>query len=525
MTPATPAATSAGHRITEELLRELASHVHTSGTGQAGVYEVFTGAPLLNLPQAEPGDVADLVGQARLAQKEWGAWPFRRRARVIAKYLELARDHSAILLDLIQAETGKGRWEAFIEFLEPNLTLSYYLRHGRSILAETGRESMVPLLVSTTEVHHPVGVVGVITPWNFPYALGLSDSLTALLAGNAVILKPDEQTSLDALYAATLLEQAGLPEHCLQILVGPGHTVGAELVEHVDYLAFTGSVTTGRHVNEQLAGRLVGCSLELGGKNPMLVLDDADLAKVAQSALQACFMHAGQVCMAIEKILVPHTSLDRFLDLFARETEQLTYSTGYDFTGTLGSLTGPAQLAKVETMVADALTKGATLVTGGRSRPDLGPYYYEPTILTDVTPAMALYHEEVFGPVVAVSGYDTVDDAVDLANAGEMGLNASIHGRDLAVAQRIARRIRAGTVNINEGFGAAYGSIGATAGGMGQSGLGRRHGPTGLLKYTEPQTIAVQRLSLQAPPQWMRRQVTTAIAKRAYGTLNRFGLR
>ncbi|MFX0578896.1 succinic semialdehyde dehydrogenase [Nocardia nepalensis] len=513
------------HPLPQQLLATLASRVVGSAYGTVAVTEVFTGATIIDLPVADMADVAGLVDRARRAQSAWGRAPFGDRAHVISKYLGLARTNKDTMLDLIQAETGKGRWEAFIEFLEPNLTLSYYLRHGKAMLAPARRESMVPLLVSTTEERHPVGVVGVIAPWNFPYAIGISDTLTALLAGNAVILKPDVQTSLDALFAASLLEQAGLPADVLQVLVGPGETVGAELVDHADYIAFTGSVATGRVVSQQISSRLVGCSLELGGKNSMIVLDDTELTDVAKSALRACFMHAGQVCMAIEKILVPQASLSRFLDLFRLAIEQLTFTNSYDFNGTLGSLTSAAQLSKVDGLVQDAVARGAVVVTGGMRRPELGPYFFEPTILTGVTSDMALYRDEVFGPVVAVFGYNTVDEAVRLANDGPFGLNASVYGRDIKRAQQVARRIRAGTVNINEGFAAAYGSIGASAGGMGESGLGRRHGSEGLLKYTEPQTIAVQRLALQSPPDWLRRDATTTVAGHVYGLLNRLGLR
>lgn len=512
------------HPIPQDLLDTLAARVSSTGTTSVAVEEVFTGATMIELRQASEGDVAHVVARALSAQHHWAATSFRERANVVADCLALVRGNRDTMLDLIQAETGKGRWEAFIELLEPNLTLSHYLRHGEKLLAPARRESMVPLLVNATQVHHPVGVVGVIAPWNFPYALGISDSLTALLAGNAVVLKPDTQTSLNALYLASLLEESGLPAGVFQVLVGPGD-IGAALVDNVDYVAFTGSAATGRKVASRAGERLIGCSLELGGKNAMIVLDDADLDSVAHDALRACFMNAGEVCMAIEKIFVPRKSLREFIDAFSSATDEISYANSYTYAGTFGSLTNATQLAKVDGLVQRAVAQGATVVRGAKARPDLGPYFYEPTILTDVTFEMDLYLQEVFGPVVAVFAYDTVDEAVALANHGEFGLNASVYGRNTKRAQQIATRIRAGTVNVNEGFAAAYGSIGASSGGMGNSGIGRRHGPEGLLKYTEPQTIAVQHIAIQDPPSWLPLDITAVVASSAYGLLNRLGIR
>lgn len=514
----------APHPISTSLLQTLAAGVRSTGSDTVAVEEVFTGTTMINLRCADVDDVDDFVVRARNAQPAWAARPFRDRAKIVADCLAQVRRNRNTMLDLIQAETGKGRWDAFIELLEPNLTLSYYLRHGAKLLAPSRRESMAPFVVKTVQSQHPVGVVGVIAPWNFPYALGISDSMTALLAGNAVVLKPDPQTSLNALYLASMLQRAGLPADVFQVLVGPGE-VGAALVDHVDYVAFTGSAVTGREVARRAGERLVGCSLELGGKNAMIVLEDADLETVAHDALRACFMNAGEVCMAIEKIFVPQPALESFLDLFTVATDGLEYAAGYDFSGTFGSLTNKAQLTKVEGFVRRAVQEGARVVRGGIARPDIGPYFYEPTILVDVAVGMEIYLEEVFGPVVSVFGYDTVGEAIELANHGDFGLNASVYGRNIKQAKSVAARIRAGTVNINEGFAAAYGSIGAAAGGVGQSGVGRRHGPEGLLKYTEAQTVAMQHFALQEPPAWLPRNLTSAVATHAYGLLNRLSIR
>ncbi len=493
-------------KLSAELLNRLGSRVNSTTGERAGVEEVLTGVPFTDLPVSSVDDVDAVIAVARAAQTGWAATPYRKRAAVIRKFTSLLRAETDTMLDLLQAETGKSRWDAFIELLEPSLTLGYYVREGASILRDHSREPMMPMFVDTVEVRHPKGVVGVVAPWNFPLAIGISDAVTAVIAGNAVVLKPCTQTALSSLFAAELLERAGLPEGVFQVVIGRGTVVGSALIDRADYIAFTGSSDTGTTVARQSADRLIGCTLELGGKNSMIVLDDADLDTAAAGAVRGCFFHAGQVCMAIEKILVPASQLDEFVRAFATATADIDYATTYTYDGKMGSLTNRQQLETVVRYVDDAISKGANIVAGGRARPDIGPYFYEPTILTGVTPDMALYSEEVFGPVVAIYGYDTEADAIALANDGEYGLHASIFTSDTKRARDLGRSIRAGTVNINEGLAAAYGSMGAPAGGMGKSGLGRRHGTEGILKYTDAQTISIQRAALQAPFDWVPRK-------------------
>lgn len=489
--------------ISAALIERLVGGVSASGTETFTAIEVFSGAPLAELPQSSIDDVSAAVARARAAQPAWQALGTRARTAIVRKFLTLLRSETETVLDLLQAETGKARWDAVIECLEPSLTLGYYTRKGASILRDRRREGMVPMFVRTIERRQPKGVVGVIAPWNYPFALAVSDAVTAVIAGNTVVLKPDNQTALTTLFAAELLAKAGLPPDILQIVAGDGETVGRALVDRADYVAFTGSTRTGFDVAQRTASRLVGCTLELGGKNSMLILEDANVSKAVAGAIAACFMHAGQVCMAIEKIVVHRSIYDQFLAAFSSATASLELANSYDFVGDVGSLTSLRHLGVVESFLDDAKVRGASVVVGGRSRPDVGPMFFEPTILTGVTEEMRCATEEVFGPVVAIYPFDSEDEAVAMANAGEFGLNASIYTRDTRRGRAIATKLRAGTVNINEGLAAAYGSMGATAGGMGKSGLGRRHGPEGLLKYTEAQTIAVQSFALQAPPQWV----------------------
>jgi len=285
--------------------------------------------------------------------------------------------------------------------------------------------------------------------------------------------------------------------------VGAPAEIGDPLLENADYVAFTGSTRGGRAIAEKVAPRLVGYSLELGGKNPMIVLEDADVERTARGALRACFTNAGQLCISIERLYVHEKIYDRFVPRFVEQVKAMKLGAGLDYEADMGSLTYPRQLEVVSRHVEQALKEGATLLAGGKARPDIGPLFYEPTVLTNVTGDMELCANETFGPVVSVYKFSDEDEVVRLANDTAYGLNASIWTRNVARGRRLAARINAGTVNINEGYGAAFASYDAPMGGMKQSGLGRRHGAEGILKYTEPQTVASQHLVELAPPPFL----------------------
>lgn len=346
----------------------------------------------------------------------------------------------------------------------------------------------------------PVGVVGVIAPWNYPMVLSIGDSIPALIAGNAVVLKPDSQTPYCSLANAELLYQAGLPRDVFAVVPGPGSVVGTAIVNNCDYLMFTGSTATGRKLAEQCGRRLIGFSAELGGKNAMIVTAGADLEKVAKAATRACFSNAGQLCISIERIYVERSVAAEFTAAFAAAVEAMTVGPAYDFSREMGSLISDDQVKTMTDHVDDAKLKGATVVAGGNPRPDLGPRFFEPTVLTGVSEEMVCCRDETFGPLVSIYPVADVDEAVARANDTEYGLNASVWAGSQAEGEQIAARLRTGTVNVDEGYAPAFGSTAAPMGGMGASGVGRRHGAEGLLKYTEPQTVATQRvLSLDAP--------------------------
>ncbi|HEX6419281.1 MAG TPA: succinic semialdehyde dehydrogenase [Acidimicrobiales bacterium] len=474
-------------------LDRLAARVATpAGRERAAVVSPLTGEAIGEVPVGTADDVAAAVARARDVQRRWAEVPPRQRAAVLLRYHDLVLDRQDELMDLIQAENGKARVWAFEEIMDQAVTARYYARLAPRALRPQRRLSPAPGLVSTREQYVPKGVIGVIAPWNYPLVLAVSDALAALVAGNGAVVKPDSQTPFTALRAFELLEEAGLPEGLVQIVTGPGRSVGSAIVDAADYVMFTGSTATGRAVAERAGRRLIGMSAELGGKNAMVITDDVDVDRAAEGAVVAAFANTGQLCISIERIYVAEPVAEAFLDRLGARTAALRLGAEQDFGPEVGALASPAQLDKVRAHVEDALAKGARLVAGGRHRPDIGPLFYEPTVLTGVTTGMDLYRDETFGPVVAVYPVASDDEAVAAANDTEYGLNASVYCGDTGRGRAVAARLMAGTVNVNDGYSAAWGSVDAPMGGMKASGVGRRHGREGLLKYTESRTVAVR---------------------------------
>ena len=471
---------------------ELTSRVATGGP-PVELTAPFTGRPIAALPQCDDAGAREAFARARHAQAGWAARPIAERQRVLARLHDLVLRHQREALDLIQVESGKARLDAFDEVGSTALVASYYAKHSARTLATQRKPGALPILTSAVEVHHPKGVVGVISPWNYPLALTAMDVLPALAAGNAVVQKPDNQTALSALWLHELAERAGLPADVWQVVLGRGSRIGDALVEEADHLCFTGSTPTGQRLAAKLAPRLTGYSLELGGKNPMIVLPDADVGKAAANAVTACFSSAGQLCVSVERIYVHEDIRDEFTREFVARAGALRLGAGLDYRAEMGSLTNADQLETVTTHVADARAAGATVLTGGRARPDLGPLFYEPTVLTGMTERAAAFREETFGPVVSLYGYRRVDEAIERANDTRFGLNASVWCGNRQAGRAVAARLRAGTVNVNEGYAATFGSVAVPMGGMKDSGFGRRNGTAGILRYTDTQSVAVQR--------------------------------
>lgn len=481
--------------VTHSLLVSLAARVPTAGDRQGRpIVAPFTDTELVTVPDATPVDVMNAVDRARVAQQDWARRPLASRMAILSRFHDLVIDHDDIALDIIQLEAGKARIPSAEEVYDTVATTHYYLKTAPGLLRRRRRAVSFPGFTTTYEYQHPVGVVGGISPWNFPFTLAISDVIPALLAGNAVVVKPDEKTPLSALYAHALLEEAGLPPDVLQIVTGPGEVLGPPLIDAVDYVMFTGSTAVGRLVAGRAAERLIGSSLELGGKNASLVLADADLDKTIPGISRAVYANGGQLCIAVERIYVDETIRQEFTDRFVEHTRGLEMTTAFDFSSSLSSMITREHMDAVHAHVEDAVANGATLLTGGKPRPDIGPYFYEPTVLTDVDDAMDLCRAETFGPVVSIYGFEDVESAIAMANDSEFGLNFSVWTRDTGRGVDIASRLAAGTVGVNDGYAAAWSSYDAPMGGMKASGLGRRHGAAGLLKFTESQTVSVQKI-------------------------------
>lgn len=475
-------------------MESLLARLEGVGVGETfSVVSPFDETEIARVPLATEADVGAAVVRAREAQNSWAAMPVRERTKVLSRFHDLLIDNADIAMDLVQLEAGKARSPAFEEVYDTVATTHYYTKVGPGLLRTRRRAVSFPGVTTAYELRHPVGVVGCISPWNFPFTLSISDIVPALLAGNGVVVKPDEKTPLSALYGATLLERAGLPPGLLQVVTGPGETLGSPLIEAVDFVMFTGSTSVGRHVAEQAARRLIGSSMELGGKNTAIVLADADLDKTVPGLARAVFANGGQLCIAMERIHVDERIRAEFTARFVEHTQRLPMTKAFDYSSALSSMITRDHLEKVDGQVQDAVSKGATLLTGGKTRPDVGPLFYEPTVLTDVDDAMDLCRGETFGPVVSIYGFDSVEEAVQMANDSEFGLNYSVWTEDTRRGVEIASRLEAGTVGVNDGYAAVWSSFDAPMGGMKSSGLGRRHGSAGLLKYTESQSIAVQK--------------------------------
>ena len=355
---------------------------------------------------------------------------------------------------------------------------------------------MLPGLTKTVVRYQPKGVVGVISPWNYPMTLAVSDAIAALLAGNAVVLKPDSQTPYCALACVELLYKAGLPRDLFAVVPGPGSVVGTAMVENTDYLMFTGSTATGQLLAEQAGRRLIGFSAELGGKNPMIVAAGARparghrrrCARVLLQLRSAVHLHRAHLRRRVHR--TPSSSA-----CSVSASRKMNLAAGYEFGIEMGSLVSEAQVKAVSAHVDDAVVKGATVIAGGKARPDIGPLFYEPTVLTGVPEDAECYRDETFGPLVSIypvdgrrRGHRCAPTTPSTASTPACGRQARLQG------EAIAARIHAGTVNVDEGYAPTWGSTAAPMGGMGVSGVGRRHGAEGLIKYTEPQTVATTRV-------------------------------
>ncbi len=491
----------ATYALDQAMVRGLTARLAASSGTTTTLDSPATGQPLGVIPISTPEDVEAAFTTARLVAARWAQSSYKERSAAVLRLHDLILQRRDEIMDLICWESGKARIHAFDEPLHVALTARYYARTLKRHLEPKKRAGVVPILTQIEEHRMPKGVVAIISPWNYPFTMALVDGIAAIAAGNAVISKPDHHTPLSALLGLELIEEAGFPTGLWQMVAGQGRVLGTPMIANADYVCFTGSTATGKAIAGQCAERLIGCSLELGGKNPILVLRDADLDRAAEGAVRAAFSNGGQLCVSTERLYVDQEIHDEFVAKFVERTKAMVLGASHEWGIDMGSLISAEQLATVDEHVKDAVKHGARVLAGGKARPDLGPYFYEPTILDGVTSAMACHGDETFGPVISVYPFTTEEEAIALANEGEYGLNAAVYSRDVARAKRVATRIHCGTVNVNEAFGATFASIDAPMGGMRSSGLGRRQGAEGIHRYTEVQSVATMYL-LRLGPHW-----------------------
>ncbi len=451
-----------------------------------------TGETVATVPDLSAAEVAEMAARGRAAQPEWEAYGFDGRARVMLRAQKWVMDNAPRIVDTIVSETGKTFEDAELaEIGYAGNAFGFWAKNGAKYLEDDYVKSSQVLVKGKKLIHRyrPLGLIGVIGPWNYPLTNSFGDCIPALMAGNSVILKPSEVTPLTSMLLAEGMRECGLPENVLQIATGRGET-GAALIEHVDMIMFTGSTKTGRKVAEAAARRLIPSSLELGGKDPMIVLSDADLERAANFATYYSMQNAGQTCISIERVYVEEPVYDEFVAKVSEKVRELRVGKP-EGPGSVevGAITFPPQLDTIKDHVDDAVQKGARVLAGGSQAAGAGRFF-EPTVLVDVDHTMKCMTEETFGPTLPIMKVSDADEAVRLANDTPYGLGASVFSKNAERGEAIARRLEAGAANVNDAM-INYTVLELPMGGAKESGLGTRHGAGGIRKYCSQQAIVV----------------------------------
>lgn len=457
---------------------------------------------ITEVPVASVAEVAVAVARARIAQAAWQQTGFSERAKLLYRLRDLLIDEADRLADILTAETGRPRAEVFgNEIFYLCNAIGLWAKKAEKYLRPERIKPHFPLLKAkkVLSTYTPRGVIGIISPWNFPLTLTLGEALPALMAGNAVIIKPSELTPLSADFGAEIAAKAGLPENLLQVTVGYGE-IGEALVDQVDMIAFTGSVDTGKRVMQRAAARLIPVSLELGGKDPMIVLKDADLDRAASACVWGALMNSGQVCTSIERVYVEDPVYQAFVDRVVAKVRAIRQGPSQQEVD-IGCTASEKQLKTITAHVDEALSLGAQALTGGRRNPGLDGFYYEPTVLVDVTHSMKVMAEETFGPIIPIMKVKDAETALRLANDSRYGLSGSIFSRDRRGAMHLAARLQCGAVCLNDSL-VNFIIPDAPMGGRKDSGFGHRHGAEGIRKFCHQQTIVVDRFGLKEEFPW-----------------------
>jgi acyl-CoA reductase-like NAD-dependent aldehyde dehydrogenase len=483
-------------------VEQQSSHAMHNGASpsEIPVENPATGQIIRSVPDMDAAAVAAMAARARAAQPAWESIGFEGRARILRRAQKWLIDNSERVIATICSETGKTYEDAeFAEISYAANAFGFWAANAPKYLADEKVKS-AQLLVKGKKLilrYRPLGLVGVIGPWNYPLTNSFGDSIPALAAGNSVILKPSEVTPLTSLLMTEGLRECGLPEDVLLIATGRGPT-GAALIESVDMVMFTGSTRTGRMVAEAAAKRLIPCSLELGGKDPMIVLSDADLERAANLAVYYSMQNAGQTCISIERAYVEAPVYDQFVQMVADKVRALRVGQPQGPGSVdVGAITFPPQLDLIKEHVSDALSKGAKVLAGGKALEGVRGRFFQPTVLVDVDHSMKIMTEETFGPTLPIMKVSDADEALRLANESPYGLGASVFTRDTDRGERIARELHAGAANVNDAL-INYTVLELPMGGAKASGLGHRHGAGGIRKYCSQQAIVVTpRLALK----------------------------
>ncbi|MBV8955633.1 MAG: aldehyde dehydrogenase family protein [Solirubrobacterales bacterium] len=496
-----------------------------NGAGATATIEVenpATGELITTVPVLGAAEVEAMAARARAAQPAWDVIGFEGRAQVLRRAQKWMLDNAERVIDVVVSESGKTVEDAQLADLGYTVSaLGFWAKQARKYLADERVPSWNNPVVAGKKLiirYAPAGVVGVIGPWNYPIANSFGDCVPALAAGNSVILKPSEVTPLSSLLMEEMMRECGLPEHVFQVATGDGST-GAALIGHVDCVMFTGSTETGKSVMKAAADALIPCYLELGGKDPMLVLADADLDRAANAASYYSMNNAGQVCISVERVYVEEPVYDEFVTKVSDNVSRLRQGppTGAGAVD-VGAVTFPPQLDVVQEHVSDAVSKGAKVLVGGHSRAAAGRFY-APTVLVDVDHSMKIMREETFGPTIPIMKVSDCEEGIRLANDSSYGLQASVWTKDVERGEQLARRIEAGVVTVNDAQ-MNYSALNLPMGGWKASGLGSRHGAAGIRKYTKVQSLLVtRRAPKREPHMFPYRARRTMMLRRAFKLL------
>ncbi len=462
--------------------------ISPAGDDRIVVTAPATGEEIGSVEKTPPEQVAAIITRARAAQEPWGELRVKERCRRVKRFHQAIADRLDDFVTLLVRENGKSHHDAVGEATATLSATSYFLMRGPKILKDRKIDAMGTLLYRARTIYAPRGVIGLIAPWNYPFIIPLYEAFAAWIAGNAVVVKPSEWTPLVAQLAKDVWDETGLPQDLFQVVHGHGD-VGVAMIEGgIDKIHFTGSVRVGKLVGRACGERLIPCTLELGGKAPVIVTEDAPLERTARTIVWGKFFNSGQTCIGVERVYAVGSIAEPLTKRIVELTRELRQGDGRERDVDVGAMVFPKQIEVCEAQVADATSKGAAVLTGGH-RPDGPGRFFEPTVIAGTDHGMAVMKEETFGPLLPIMAVATEDEAVRLANDSHLGLNAYVFSGSARRADRLARRVRAGSILMNEVV-VNYGIGGMPFGGVKESGLGRSHGEEGLRSMTEPRMIA-----------------------------------